>query len=224
MNEEEDVPHYSEILKGRDGRDGRDGVPGPRGIPGIDGMNGMKGMCGDPGIQGPQGAPGPTSGGITYVRWGRTTCPDTPGTELVYAGRAAASYYAHKGGGGNYQCVTEEPENFAYGPGTTESSYIYGVEYETSLPNLPSTSSSLNDHDVPCAVCYVATRVALLMIPGKYTCPPNWTREYEVAETVIGGQADRNGAVFYHVEPRCGSLPCPPYEEQKEMTCVLCTR
>ena len=93
-------------------------------------------------------------------------------------------------------------------------------------------------------MCYIATRVALLMIPGKYTCPPNWTRKYydylmaerynhhrstfecvdEAAETVIGGQADRNGAVFFHVEPRCGSLPCPPYEEQKEITCVLCTR
>ena len=219
----------------------------PGWIPRTSGIDGMNGMCGDPGIQGPpgpQGAPGgPTSGGITYVRWGRTTCPDTPGTELVYAGRAAASYYAHKGGGGNYQCVTEEPENFAYGPGTTESSYIYGVEYQIFLSNLPSTSSSLNDHDVPCVVCYIATRVALLMIPGKYTCPPNWTREYygylmaerynhhrstfecvdEAAETVIGGQADRNGAVFYHVEPRCCSLSCPPYEEQKEMTRVLCT-
>ena len=52
------------------------------------------------------------------------------------------------------------------------------ILYQTSLPNLPSTSSSLNDHDVPCIVCYIATRVALLMIPGKYTCPPNWTREY----------------------------------------------
>ena len=34
------------------------------------------------------------------------------------------------------------------------------------------------EHDVPCVVCYVATRVALLIIPGKYTCPPNWIREY----------------------------------------------
>ena len=42
-------------------------------------------------------------------------------------------------------------------------------------------------------------------------------------ETVIGGQADRNGALFYHVEPRCGSS-CPLYEEQKEMTCAVCTR
>ena len=69
------------------------------------------------------------------------------------------------------------------------------------------------------------------MVPGKYTCPQKWTREYYgylmaashghhrstfecmdvVAETEVSGRDDRNGALFYHVEPRCGSLPCPPY-------------
>ena len=43
-------------------------------------------------------------------------------------------------------------------------------------------------------------------------------------ETVPGGQDNLEGALFYHVEPRCGSLPCPPYEEEKEMTCAVCTR
>ena len=32
---------------------------------------------------GEQGPPGPSSGGVTYVRWGRTTCPNTARTELV---------------------------------------------------------------------------------------------------------------------------------------------
>ena len=43
-------------------------------------------------------------------------------------------------------------------------------------------------------------------------------------ETITGGGAAHAGAPFYHVEPRCGNLPCPPYDPQKEMTCVLCTR
>ena len=72
-------------------------------------------MTGD---TGPQGPPGPRSGGVTYVRWGRTTCPDTEGTELVYIGRAAGGY--HHGGGGNYECATETPENFDFGPGTCD--------------------------------------------------------------------------------------------------------
>ena len=203
----------------------------------------MKGMQGDPGLQGP---PGPSSGGVTYVRWGRTTCPNTPGTELVYTGRAAGTQHNHQGGGGNYQCVTEQPENFDYGVGTQTASYMYGAEYQINEGTVPSSMSNLHDHDVPCAVCYCSTRVAILMIPGRYTCPQSWTREYyhngypmaehyshhrstfecvdAAPETVTGGQANQNGAVFYHVEPRCGSLPCPPYEEEKEMTCAVCTR
>ena len=27
-------------------------------------------------------------------------------------------------------CITEEPANFDYGPGTVDASYMYGVEYE----------------------------------------------------------------------------------------------
>ena len=84
-----------------------------------------------------------------------------------------------------------------------------------------------------------------LVIPGKYTCLQNWTRKYYgylmteryshkgrstfecvavAPEAVAGGHANQNGALFRHVEPRCGSLPCPPYGQQKEMTFVFCTR
>ena len=110
--------------------------------------------------------------------------------------------------------------------------------------NIPASNIHLQADDVPCAVCYVSARAAILMIPGKYTCPPNWTREYygylmaeryshhrstfecvdATPETVTGGHAGLNGILFYHVEPRCGSLPCPPYEQEKEMTCVVCTK
>ena len=96
-------------------------------------------MTGDTGLQGP---PGPRSGGVTYVRWGRTTCPDTEGTELVYTGRAAGSHWSHKGGGGNYQCITEEPANFAFGPGTMDASYMYGAEYQIR-GNGPSSTERL---------------------------------------------------------------------------------
>ena len=106
-------------LPGRDGRDGRDGVPGPRGVAGRDGKTGPQGMKGD---TGPQGPPGPRSGGVTYVRWGRTTCPE--GTEVVYTGRAAGSHYSSSGGS-NYQRLTADPANFDFGPGTEEASHIY---------------------------------------------------------------------------------------------------
>ena len=85
---------YLEILRGRDGDDGRDGSDG---VPGRDGKDGEKGERGDPGIQGPLGPPGPSNGGVVYTRWGRTTCPDTPGTELVYTGRAGETTTVPKG-------------------------------------------------------------------------------------------------------------------------------
>ena len=239
------VPPYIEILRGRDGRDGRDGETGPRGLPGRDGRNGEKGEKGDMGEQGP---PGPSSGGVSYVRWGRTVCPDTNGTELVYKGRAAGSHWSHAGGGSNYQCMTENPQNFNFGPGTsTENSLIYGAEYQIWGNNVPSSSHAWHDHDVPCAVCYVAPRETVLMIPGTYICPPNWTREYygylmternhaahkgratfecvdAAPEFIASDHANHDGVLFHHVEPRCGSLPCPPYDPQKEVTCAVCTR
>ena len=77
------LPH--ELVRGRDGRDGltgRDGLPGPPGAPGRDGLDGTKGQKGDKGergdagVVGPQGPPGPASGGATYIRWGKTQCPN----------------------------------------------------------------------------------------------------------------------------------------------------
>ena len=128
-------------------------------------------MKGEPGPPGPPSS-GPSSGGVTYVRWGRTICPNTTGTELVYAGRAAGSHWSHSGGGGNYQCLTEDPENFDFGAGTQSASYMYSAEYQQNAGTVPSSVNNLHDHDVPCVVCYVATRETVLMIPGKYTCPP----------------------------------------------------
>ena len=131
-------------------------MPGPRGLTGRDGKTGDIG---------PQGPTGTMTGGVTYVRWGRTTCPDTEGTELAYPERAAGSHYTHKGGGANYQCITLEPANFAFGPGNEDDSLIYGTEYETS-GNVPSSTRILYDNDVPCVVCYVSTCETVLMIPG----------------------------------------------------------
>ena len=60
---------------------------------------------------------------------------------------------------------------------SAEAAFIYGAQYRT-VENVPSDSIQLNGESVPCSVCYVSTRTALLMIPGRYDCPDNWTREY----------------------------------------------
>ena len=234
------VGHFVDVLRGKDGRDG---LPGPTGK---DGSKGEKGDTGDigptgpfgpPGEQGPPGPPGPIAGGALYTRWGRTTCPRTPGTELVYAGLAGGSNHDQAGGGANYLCIPNIPEYLVNGvPPNTYFSYLYGAEYQNTL-------FVISEHNVPCAVCYTSKRTSKLM---RITCPSSWTEEYggylmaerhnhprqavyecvdKNAESVPGSYANIEGALFQHVIATCGTgLPCPPYVTTKTITCVVCTK
>ena len=112
---------------------------------------------------------------------------------------------------------------------------LYGAEYE---PGEGAPFSSVDDHNVPCAVCYTSTRETVLMIPAQLTCPSSWTREYygylmanrndyrrtmfecvDISpESVPDSTATTDGALFYHTEVRCGyGIPCPPYDAEKEV-------
>ena len=219
-----------EILRGRDGRDGRDGLTGPRGV------IGPPGQKGDIGVPGPKGERG---GGVVYVRWGHDSCPDG-GAQLVYEGRTGGSHDDHSGGGGNPQCLPLDPNFYRTVSGAQNYGYMYGAEYQDTNKLVASS----HDTDVPCAVCYVPTRNALYMIPAKYTCPSGWTREYfgylmseryshhrsqfscvdHSLTPVIGSSHNHNGFLFYTIEGVCGSLPCPPYSRDKELSCAVCTK
>ena len=119
---------------------------------------------------------------------------------------------------------------------------MYGTEYHNTNGIVPNS----HDNNVPCAVCYVSTRTTLYMMPAKYTCPSGWTTEYygylmternhpnhhrshficvdKVLKPVTGSYYHHDGSLLSFVEGRCGSLPCPPYEETKELTCAICTK
>ena len=43
-------------------------------------------------------------------------------------------------------------------------------------------------------------------------------------EAVRGEAVDTNGALFYHTEAVCNGIDCPPYDPEKELTCVVCTK
>ena len=243
---------YCDGVPGRDGLAGRDGLPGLNGrdgLAGLPGRDGSKGEHGDrgndgqpgsQGLQGQQGPPSPGSGGNTYIRWGRTVCPSVSGTSMVYSGWAAGSHFSHGGSGANYICLTTTPQYLNFSSATDSPGLVYGAEYEavTNQPNF-----GVNDQEVPCAVCH-ATQRSVLMIPGQYTCPTGWTREYNGylvttyfgyprttyecmdadPEAIPGGSSNQDGALFYHVEARCGSLSCPPYDNTKELTCAVCSK
>ena len=252
-------PHI-EVLRGRDGRDGRDGIPGPRGPQGQQGemgpqgpvggrgekgeqgANGPQGKTGRKGEQGVAGPPGPRNGGVVYTRWGKNSCPNISGTELVYGGRAGGSWFDHTGGGANHLCMPNDPDYLAYQSGVQGWSYVYGVEYQPYAGPL----QAVHHHNVPCAVCYASTRVAVTMIPAKTQCPSTWTLEYsgylmsayrhnshyrtmfecvdKNPDSVPGSGLTVYGALFHHVEASCTGMPCPPYDPQKELTCAVCTK
>ena len=219
-----------EILQGRDGRDGRDGLPGPRGIVGPPGTKG------DIEVAGPKGD---GAGGVVYVRWGHDSCPDG-GAQLVYEGRAGGSRWDHTGAVGNPQCLPLDPNFYKTISGAQKWAYMYGTEYEHTNGFVANSHNT----DVPCAVCYVPTRNALYMIPAKYTCPSGWTREYfgylmseqhnhhrsqfscvdHSLTPVTGSSHDIGGFLLYPVEGVCGTLPCPPYSRDKELSCAVCTK
>eukprot|EP00058_Branchiostoma_floridae_P013327 XP_002598815.1 hypothetical protein BRAFLDRAFT_74508 [Branchiostoma floridae] len=172
-------------------------------------------------------------------RTGRTG--GSPRTE----GIAGGAHYSHSGGGANRVCLPKDPEWGVFTDGNQGyGAYMYGAEYELSTVNNPFQSVSGRNHDVPCAVCHVASRGSKLMIPARLSCPSGWTREYKgylmtshyaqyrsefvcmdgEPETRPGGHVNHNGALFYPVEAYCGSLPCPNYVQGRELTCVVCTK
>ena len=115
-------------------------------------------------------------GGVSYTRWGRTTCPTTEGTQLVYEGATVGSAYSHAGSA-EYLCLHNTPEFLKSTPGRQEQrTRLYITEYEAL--DSPPAFSSIFRYDAPCSVCYTPSRSTKITIPGRITCPDSWTREY----------------------------------------------
>ncbi|XP_068679705.1 uncharacterized protein [Montipora foliosa] len=205
---------------------------------------GRIGPPGPPGKAGPQGSTGPPGkSGVTYVRWGRTTCPS--GADFVYKGIIGGEDHNHPGGGGNYLCLPNKPKYDKYKDGWQNSGYVYGTEYEVNQYNGDPFKTSLHNNDAVCAVCFAKSRSSKLMIRARNVCPSGWTEEYHGylmteyynhkgpknficvdgdPESVVGSSANKNGALLYPVEGACGSLPCSPYVAGRELTCAVCTK
>ena len=161
----------------------------------------------------------------------------------MYKTREVFPALAEQGGGVNYLCVPLDPDfpDNAQA-GNQNGAYVYGVEYQSQSST--RFFVDINDQDAPCAVCEVQGRSAVLMIPAKQTCPTGWTLEYEGLlatqyhtakgaeyvcvssnpESSHSGHTNDNGGTLLVVEAQCGSLPCPPYVNGYELTCVVCTK
>ena len=220
------------------------GAKGSKGEAGLVGAKGQKGgyspgspgVRGLPGPAGPPGSPAPAVGGVTYKRWGNSNCRS--GATRVYAGRTGSTH-ATQGGAANYLCMPNSPQyTLPYRSGVQGSSYVYGVEYENTV------SAGTAQYNAPCAVCYVSDKNTVLMIPAQSSCPSGWTREYYGylmaehkirrrtmfecvdlnMEPVPGSVGHTTGGHLEHVEAACSGIPCPPYNNYKELNCVVCSK
>ena len=185
--------------------------------------------------------------GTEYIRWGRSVCPRN-GSDELYSGFAGGSFYNHKGAAASMLCLPKDPMWKNFDDTLQDGGLMYGAEYDDRYAsNRESVITKTNhyEQDVPCVVCQVNHRSSTIMIPARTACYPGWTLEYwgylmsgnrDLAaatnyycvdadqEAIKGRGQNDNGYLLYFVEGRCGSLPCPPYVNGRELTCVVCTK
>ena len=181
---------------------------------------------------------------MTYTRWGRTSCPNNTEAQLVYSGRAGGTSYLSQGGAAEVICLPDDPD---YINGSIDLSFtvyksvVQGAEYEI---NIGSPIVHLHEENAPCAVCDVPTRARVIVVPAKTVCPPSWTREYYGylmaaydgyyrssytcididPEEIPGESGDTDPSLFHHTVTNCNGLLCPPYENNRQLSCVVCTK
>ncbi|KAJ8317923.1 hypothetical protein KUTeg_003014 [Tegillarca granosa] len=180
--------------------------------------------------------------GTVYTRWGRKTC-NNGSSELIYEGIVGGSWFEHTGAAVNPLCLPTQPLWNRFNDGLSNHAFMYGAEYEGDSNSIFSLQNSrkLYNENIPCAVCRTKSRNSIVMVPARNVCYPGWTLEYqgylmaggyghkassmyvcvdEAPEVTESGFRDEDGKLFYTVEAKCGSLPCPEYIDGRELTCA----
>lgn len=180
--------------------------------------------------------------GSVYVRWGKNQCPDS--SSLVYNGYIGGKLHADKGSGSDSLCLPADPSWLNYTDGINEwTGRIYGTEIDLEDSLLSIFGKQVYQQDMPCAVCKTSMSTSV-MIPARSSCYHGWKQEYKgylmsayhghfgphnyicvdsLPDFIPHGGKDNNEHVLYLVEAVCGSLPCPPYVNGRELACVVCS-
>ena len=161
----------------------------------------------------------------------------------MYSGRAGGSLFSAQGGAAEKICLPDDPDYIPATAGVTARypSRVYGAEYEFFVGPLENAT----EHNAPCAICFVPARASVIMIPAKTVCPSSWTREYygylttnydghrrssytcldNSPEGIPGTETSTTAtAFFYYTITTCNGLSCPPYENNRILSCVVCTK
>ena len=83
---------------------------------------------------------------------------------LIIVGQAGGNQFNNKGGGSNYLCLANDPDNGK--PYPYANDVLYGAEYRGDGSSKLSRLDNVILQDVPCAVCRRRGRSSVLMIPG----------------------------------------------------------
>ena len=176
-------------------------------------------------------------------------CTYSTSTCLHDAGYTAGSVYSSAGGAADYVCLADDPVWGEYDDmAQSHPARIYGTEYQIKQQYSDGGAAffgqNMYEHDVPCVACHTP-RHATIMIPGRNQCYPGWTMEYwgylvssadtfstasnyacldSRPEVEAGDQNNDDGRLMYVVEAVCGSLKCPPYVDNREIACVVCSK
>ena len=227
--------------KGQRGDMGEEGQKGEKGRRGYTGRKGQEGDTGEKGQKGDIGLTGSPGGGVTYTYWGKSKCLINRTT--VYNGYTSGGQFTIRDGyaGSSNLCVSNnskhhEIQSIIY----PSSNKIRIAGTQITVPKTYISHVPYRYQNIPCAVCHVSTRSSQIMIPGTYQCLSGWTAEYD--GWLMGGRYNstntpfcmakmpeeipgvNGGTYIEHMYAGCTrGIPCPPYDENKEMSCVVCT-
>ncbi|CAG2240213.1 unnamed protein product [Mytilus edulis] len=141
----------------------------------------------------------------------KADCPVTPSQH----GQVGGNYYSNKGGGSNYLCLPNDPEN----GNVSSNGYdgLYGAEYQIDSSNNPSRRKS-------CYKGWKSEYNGFLMSSHKTHITSDFICMDGEAEPLNNSSSNEQGALFYPVRAKCGSLRCPPYKDKTEVLCTVCTK
>ena len=136
----------------------------------------------------------PVCSGSNFIRWSRTSCPESSG--FLYKGSMAGPDLRSSGGGSNYLCLPDDP---SYDPQAAKGavySFLSSAQYEViQSPNIFGKKFSTVEHYVPCVACETQQRAPQIMIPAATLCPSDdWVLEYKgylmTSATHVGSNDD----------------------------------
>jgi hypothetical protein len=167
----------------------------------------------------------------------------------LIAGFVGGSSHTDSGAAVDHLCLTNDPQWGIYDSKVNAHPLIGGALFhfwDIGVPNSPFDFDKYNLHQVACSVCMKRRRVSTIVIPTRKDCYGDWVKEYNgylyaghpehgaaseyicMDETpdVLNKSSTWSGKkLLYPVMVNCnGAIPCPPYVNGREVTCVVCSR